>query len=264
MVPIPANLPLLIGKVTDAQAAVVERILKGQSDLKTNLMDLGKHFKVRVWFSKEVDIRIQRHWVNQGENTRLCRQHVKTDNHVFNYITYAQGQPGRIIYGTSRKCRSGYDFPSLDLVTRYEPVIRTERATAEFKSYEQFAAKFDRRFITDDMIKDLWNSKSAQHGGRYCPSDFHRIGPKGKEVLDLFLRLFKDVNDTVGEHYHESDGYKYLRHGRNAYHPSGRDISLSHTLGVPRVSYSSEYSGCGNGRYGMLANKNEFLWLEDD
>lgn len=32
----------------------------------------------------------------------------------------------------------------------------------------------------------------------------------------------------------------------------------------PYVYYSSEHMGCLNGRYGLIANRNEYLWLEDD
>lgn len=268
MVPIPENLPLLVGQnLPSHQLAVVERILKGQTDLKTNLIDLGKHFKVRVWFDREIDIRIMPRWVNKQETengySKLYKQHVRASVHVFNYICTAAKDSQRLLYGTSKKARQGFDFPSLEFVTRYEPVIPAADAD-EFKSYEQFAAKFDRRFITETMIQDLWNSKSGQHGGKYKPSDFHRIGPKGKQVLENFLRWFVDVNDTVGQHYYQHDKYKCLNQRRDSYHHFGRDISISHTLGIPRVSYSSEYHGCGNGRYGLLANKNEFLWLEDD
>ena len=124
-------------------------------------------------------------------------------------------------------------------------------------NYEKFAARFDRRFISDSMIQDLWNSKSAQHGGKYDLSDFHKIGPKGKRVLDLFLRLFIDIN-TEGSCYFErtieEKKFKTLSQRLGSHHHLGRDITIEHTLGIPRVSYSSEYHNCANGRYGLSAN----------
>src|SRR5512136_2971483 len=128
MIPVPENLPLLVGQnLPSHQLDVVERILKGQTDLKTNLIDLGKHFKVRVWFDREIDIRVMPRWVKENDpdygSCRTCKRHVRASVHVFNYICTAASNSQRLLYGTSKKARQGFDFPSLELVTRYEPVI---------------------------------------------------------------------------------------------------------------------------------------------
>ena len=266
MIPIPDNIPLLLGACqNDAETAVVERILKGQGDLRTNLLDLGKFWKIRVWFKEPIQIQIKR----TTKVTNLpdgCRQWTHrdakiTNDHIFSRITTGSAT-NELIYGTSRQARTGYFFPSLDLVTRYEPVIPSQ-VKDEFKSLEQFAAKFDPYFITQSEVSRLWNGTSSQHGGKYVPSDFHRIGPQGKKVLERFLTRFKGINSPDRSQYHESSGLR-LSDRYDSNHHFGRDICIEHASANEYVFYTSEFHNCGNGRYGLLANKKEFLWLEDD
>jgi hypothetical protein len=267
MVPIPDNLALLVG-LPSPQADVIERILKGQTDLKTNLLDLSKFWKIKVWFNQPTEIHTIPQWVTSIDaegKVWKSRTRSKTDTvHVI--ARFFQTDWEKLCYLPRRNVRRGFHFPELDTVVKYEPVIEDNKD--KFSSYEKFAAKFDRRFMPESEIQSLWNSRSGQHGGQYKPSDFHRIGPQGKRVLSNFLRLFVDWN-TEGKCYIEhkyDDGKitKTLSERHKTYHRLGRDITIEHTLGIPRVFYSSEYQGCGNGRYGLLANKNEFLWLEDD
>ena len=66
MIPVPENMPLLVGVSGSGRAGVVERILKGeQTDLKTNLFELGRYWKVKVWFNEEIDIRVQSHVIKK-------------------------------------------------------------------------------------------------------------------------------------------------------------------------------------------------------
>jgi hypothetical protein len=271
--PIPENLPLLMGDLTPDQAGVVDRIFKGQTDLKTNLLDLSKFWKVKVWFDREIDIRIQPHRQttkkdSNGIYTVLYKQHVHTNTHIFHQIYHTTD--GTLVYTTSKASRiQWYYFPRLDWVVKYEPVIEKDR-DQEFKSYGQFKAKFNPFFITEAEIQKLWNETSNQHGGRYKPSDFHSIGPRGKGVLKDFLRNFKGISSTdpnafLAYHpYSETSKELYLdAYYKTSYH-SGRDIKIEHRAGLGFVWYASEYQGCGNGRYGIVANKNQFLWVEDD
>jgi probable HAF family extracellular repeat protein len=104
-------------------------------------------------------------------------------------------------------------------------------------------------------------------GGKYKPSDFRSIGPVGKRLLKMFLLTFKGVSSTDQSGYQNTNKFWNLTEKHYSTSPSanvGRDVSISHTLGLPKVFYSSEYPGCGNGRYGLLVNKNEYLWIEDD
>lgn len=266
MIPIPDNMPLLLGACKGSEETeVVERILKGQEDPRQNLLDLGKFWKVRIWFKEPIEIQIKR--VTKVTNlSEGCRQWTHrnsktTNDHVFPRITTGSTS-GELIYATSRAARTGYFFPSLDLITRYEPVIPSQTRD-EFKSLEQFAAKFDPYFITQSEISRLWNGKSSQHGGQYKPSDFHRIGPQGLKVLERFLTRFKGINNPDRSQYHESSGLR-LSERYDSYHHFGRDICIEHAAANEYVFYTSEFHDCGNGRYGLLANKKEFLWIEDD
>jgi hypothetical protein len=186
------------------------------------------------------------------------------DCHVFNYICNDRSGQS-LLYAPNRNARTGYFFPRLELVEKYE-IVDTSCKKDEFDSYEDFKKKFDPYFITDAQIQDLWNSKSAQHGGKYCPSDFHKIGKRGREVLKRFLNSYKGINNGGGEGYSKSQfgDYTVLSQRYYSYHHTGRDITISHQTNVPMVFYSSEYHGCGNGRYGIVASKSTFLWLEDD
>lgn len=275
MIPIPENIPLLIGQVQGSAATVVEAILKGRTDLQTNLLELGEHWDVKVWFKEPVELyRIPR-WVKKKEedgtvSMTKTRSVGSSPIHVFHGFFLSGSTPhGLLCYKFKRTGRHGAHFPNLELVTRYEPVINKD----EFSSYEQFKAKFDLNFITEAYIQNLWNGTSSQHGGKYKPSDFRSIGPVGKRVLKQFLVTFKGVTSTdqsgyrdnhsplaKGLHWNLTEKYYSTSPSQNV----GKDISISHTLGQETVFYSSEYPGCGNGRYGLLVNKHTFLWLEDD
>lgn len=269
MVPTPDNILLLVGQVDGSRASVVEAILKGRTDLRTNLLELGYHWDVKVWFKEPVEIyRIPR-WVKKKEedgrvSMTKTRSAGSSTTHIFHgFFTSGTTPHGLLCYKFKRTGRHGAHFPGLELVTKYEPIINMDK----FTSYEQFKAKFDLNFITEDYIQTLWNGTSSQHGGKYKPSDFRSIGPVGKRLLKQFLVTFKGVTSKDQSGYQDRNNYWTLSEKRYSSSPSqnvGRDVSISHTLGLPKVFYSSEYPGCGNGRYGLLVNKNEYLWLEDD
>lgn len=258
---VPQNLPLLIGKVEGKKAEALETALKGSDDLRNNLGLLGSCFKIQVWFKEPVKRHIQRQKIRLSP-TSWRYEYAKVSNcHIFPRIVK---QGPQLLYTTSRNARTGYPFPDLNLVTKFELV--NESTKTEFDSFEEFKKKFDLFFITEDQIKSLWNSKSAQHGGRYNRRDFHQIGPAGREVMNRFLRNFKGINEGRGPGYLKSPhgDYTVLTERHKSYHHSGRDITISHQTNIGMVHYSSEYQGSGNGRYGLVANRREFLWLEDD
>lgn len=172
------------------------------------------------------------------------------------------GRGNELYYLLSRRGRRGYHLP-FDMIQSYE-LVNVNKRDLKFKDFEEFQEKFDLRYIGIDYIKNLWASKSAQHGGQYHKGDFKRIGPVGKRVLKDFLRNFRGISEGGGPGYIERDGHYTLEARHSTGHHLGRDIRISHQTNVPCVFYSSEYQGCGNGRYGLLANEHEFLWLEDD
>lgn len=261
MIPIPKNLALLATQeLNDREKAAIEKVFKS-TDLRESLLTLGAVWKVKVWFNCEFEIQIARHTTKRKEGDVIHwirnKGSVTSNAHVFNKIT--TGIYGGLLYGTSRRARHGYPFPSLDTVVRYEPVINGR--LGEFSSFEDFKAKFDPLFITGTEIHSLWSQNSSQHGGQYKPSDFHRIGPEGLKVLERFLRFFR-LNAAKGTPgYNPTCREEYTCMGRGNF---GRDIKIEHSIGANYVRYASEYPGCGNGRYGLVANKREFLHTEDD
>jgi hypothetical protein len=277
-VPVPQNLPLLLNDPRPNAVAAATKVLKGGLTHRDNILELSRFWKIQVWFSEPVQIAIQHHWVvTERVEGRVTKTHItsKTENnHVFKGFfrnNALEGAP--IYYKTSSTGRHGHDFEDLESkILRYEPVIQKDsRYKDDFESYEQFKAMFNPLFITENMIKSLWNSTSGQHGGQYRKSDFHHMGKVGREVLKRFMQNFKGVSN-----FNEKDCPGYSRNMRNpednfdliekhhsSRHP-GRDITIQHTGGYDRVFYSSEFHNCANGRYGLVANKNQFLHLEDD
>ena len=139
----------------------------------------------------------------------------------------------------------------------------------KFKSLEQFAKRFDTRYITKEMIVKLYNEKSSQTGVAYDKRDFKQMGPRGKQAFESFNKQFTGVNKLAAElngNYEKSSygDYKTLTVNYASYQNSGRDIRISHSSNQPLVHYSSEFSGCGNGSYGLVVRKGVWLHLEDD
>jgi len=261
-VPVPRNLGLLVGLgLTGDRATVVERILSGQRDLQTNLVELGRYWKVRVCFSQPVTIYQipRRHVIQESDGCRTwVRRHSnEVTDHIFAKFFVAGD---RLCYLPRRNTTHGYHFPDLSLVTKYEPVV--EGLGKQPFTFERFAAKFDHRFITASEIKDLWDKRGVGH--EFKRSDFRRFGPEGNRLLRRFMETFAGVSDTEGKGYRECGTEKYLEEMHRTYHRLGRDITISHRLGNGFVNYSSEFQGCGNGRYGVVANMHEYLWTEDD
>jgi len=267
---VPTNLPLLLADATESQKQSLEAVWSHPDNLHANLVELGKHWKLRVTFSTPVTVISIPRWVTvSSEPGHIHRErpsgYQKVTEHVFPQL-FMHGTT--LCYLPKRKGRNGYPFPSLETVVSYEPVIENARKTA-FGSYEEFRKKFNPLFISDAACLELWNSNSAQHGCKYEPADFHGLGPVGKQVLKRFLMSFKGVTNTDYNDYRLSSVFEPNKvwvldanHYSNR-HP-GRDIRISHQSNLEMVHYASEFHGCGNGRYGLIANMSEFLWLEDD
>lgn len=262
---LPGNLPLLVNDPREEAREVVTRILKDDLTLQDILCKLSKFWKIKVWFDKPIEIVTRRHWkteVYNGELVKVGSSYKTSDVHVFSkFFMYNNF----LCYAVSKNRGKGYYFEWLDNIIRYEPVIKPDDV---FENYEQFKKKFDPKFITEDAIKNLWNSHSYQHGDKYKPSDFRAIGPVGRKVMKDFLRLFGGIG-TGGEGfpgYSKSicGDYYVLRTAHYSTHHSGRDISISHQTNCPYVFYASEFHGCGNGRYGIVADERTYLWTDDD
>lgn len=179
-------------------------------------------------------------------------------NHVFR-------KNGSMYYCMRSNSRVGYDLSMSGHITGYS---LTDKKDNEFHSYEEFRKKFDTRFISEKLIRDLYNEKSGEVGKRYYTKrDFKRLNGTGKRVMEDFLRKFTDINrpnEYYDRHKIGDTEFNTLREWYNTYHHSGRDISITHSEGQDRVFYSSEFMGCGNGSYYLVASANTVLHVEDD
>jgi hypothetical protein len=260
-IPVPSNIVNLPSglHLRPDQTALLDDIRSGRRDLQQTLVDLSLYWKVRVWFTRPVTIRVS------------SRREKQVDECVIPRFFIGQ-QSQWLCYTVSRRHVRGYQFPAIEKIVKYEPVF-DEVSDDAFKSYEEFREKFDLYFITEAQIQSLWNEKSAQHGGQYRKSDFHRIGSKGLRCLERFLGFYRGISNGNGAGrpgYLEKkpdppyQGYHILSMHAESHHHLGRHITISHQTNIDHVYYASEYDGCANGRYGLLANRREFLWLEDD
>lgn len=261
---LPDNIGLLIGHTTPDQTKSIGKIFEGHGTLQDNLLELGYHWDIKVWFKEPVEIhRIQRWKRRTDEQGRQYMTrgdyYQKGTVHVFHgfYNNY-----GVLYYKFKRNGRHGYPFPNVDLIEKYEIVIGPSKD--KFDSFEQFRNKFDLYFITEAEILKLWNSTSSQTGKKYCPRDFRNLSPAGKEALKSFLKVFKGINSTDITGYDEDQGKYHICKYHFATWRTGRDISISHTIGTGYVCYASQFHGYSNGQYGLIANKNQFLHLEYD
>lgn len=276
-VPAPKNLMTALPIATPKQAETIQRILRGNMCLAETLVDLAKHWKIHVWFSEPVEIYITPRWLPwktepDGRRSRSRTSGLITvSDHTF--ARFARG-PSSIVYANSEQATHGYPCEwMLDKIVKYEPVLDTDKSYEakakrdQFASIDEFRKQFDMQFVTEAEIQKLWSKPSSQTGKPYRRSDFHKIGPRGREVMQRFLKRFKGVTTTDPTGYRqEYDKSKnlYITDYYDSYRHTGRDIKISHMLGNDYVWYSSEYHGCGNGRYGIVANAHTFLWLEDD
>lgn len=239
------KLPLYMGKKVGMDN-VIESLLRGVTI--QSMVQLSYFMKIKFKFIHPVSF-------------LKFRTRVESDTHTFNMI-YNVGD--KLYYGNKINSRYGYPIP-INLIESWEPIPKPDR---EFKSEKEFTKKFDLRFIKEDAIHQLWIKGSSMHNGHFRKSDFRKMGKAGKGVFGNFLKGFKGINLNL---LPERDAYRKSPYGE--YHVysekyygrgSGRDISISHQTNTDKVYYSSEFVGCGNGRYGLLANKKEYLWLEDD
>jgi hypothetical protein len=229
--------------------------------IKTILSNPDEHLLNIVRLSKVCRVKIRFH----NPESFYIRPRKRIEN-VTEYVFpdfFIKGDT--LYYKLKREGISGYPI-ALDRIAAYEPVLSTVN---KFTSYEHFRKKFDTFFITEKLIKELYAEKSSQTGDRYRPSDFKSISSAGKKALKMFLIRFKGVNCTDTESYSEQtyEGkttYYITNYSYGGNSNSSRDVSVEHTMGAPLVHYSSEQTGGGHQRCGLLANRSTYLWLEDD
>lgn len=134
MVPVPSNIITLIGTGGDGGTAVIEKIVNGQTDVKTNIQDLGWYWPVHIWFSQPVWIhRITRRVWRKDPTERFTRvghkepQNIEVTDYIFRagfFISGSIGEP--LCYQLKRRSRRGFRIP-IDLITKYEPVLERKQ-----------------------------------------------------------------------------------------------------------------------------------------
>jgi hypothetical protein len=244
----PEEILLLIGQGYDN---IVKDIIADPDNHIQNIVRLSKVCKVKLTFKCPIPIYQNRH------SRKIVSEYVFSDFFTQGDLLYYKFKVGG---------RSGI-LLSLDNILKYEPAGGLDK----FKDFDTFKKKFDSLYVTDQMIKSLWGEKSSQTGESYKPSDFKPLSSGGKSALKDFNRRFLGVSSTDDSRYsviryddsHSSLFMRACKEGTGG-SATSRDISITHTFGNPCVNYASEYSGTGNGRYGMIANSREYLWLEDD
>jgi len=251
------NLPCMIGTDPNADAAIAET-LSGSLSLEESLARLSRYFLVRIHFHQPI-------------STRRLRGFKTGNSHTFRCLFVSD--QGNFCYGLKRRSRKGYVFQTHASNIKEVELLPLDNNPSQFKSYEEFKARFDPRFIKEEGIKSLWNSTSGQHGGKYNRSDFRKMGKTGLRVMRRFLLNFTNINDEPKQTYpyHQSNLWPERKEPVWVYsekhhtdHRLGRDISISYQSNSPYLFYSSEYQGCCNGDYGLIVNKNTYLYLEKD
>lgn len=258
---LPDNIALTVGTKTPDE---VSQALAGDTNtIAENLGLLGTFYKIRIWFTEPVTLFYNAKWketIEDGRTIRRKKTMKKVSVHVFNGFHH---NGVRLFYKLQMNGRRGYCGDFLDKIKKWELVLNTT-STDKFKDYAAFLRRFDLKFITEPEVKNLWNNKSCQHGKQYRPSDFRQMGKQGKKVMLRFLNTFTHIDNPDISKYSVTKDSTYYTEYYRTHHHTGRDISISHNAKVPYVWYSSEFQGCGNGSYGLVATKNTWLHLEDD
>ena len=83
--------------------------------------------------------------------------------------------------------------------------------------------------------------------------------------MEHFLNKFNAIDNPSDYYTERKEGYKILNLRDDAWRGNGgRDISISHQTNIDCVFWSSEFPGCGNGDYYIVANEKEVIFLERD
>ena len=244
------NLPCMIG-ISERTDEYIAATLNGSLSLEAALARLSWFFAVKITFRHPRNLRHLRGWKDSATHLFRCFFISDLDN---------------FCYGYKRISRRGHPISLADAIE----ITFIHEEPKEFASYEQFKARFNLRFIKEEGIKSLWNSKSGQHGGKYNRNDFKKIGKVGKQVMKRFLNRYIDINTphpscSKSNLYPERQEDVWVHTEKHhTDHRLGRDISISYQSNSPYLYYSSEYMDCGNGDYGLIVNESTYLYLEKD
>ena len=145
------------------------------------------------------------------------------------------------LYVSARKNATLYKFEHLDKVVRLEVL---EPKPDKFANFIEFAKIFDRRFISDEKINELWQERRP-------PSDFRRMGKRAQDLLQEFLRSFTDWRESGISYNQDNRLISQYRCWGN----QGMKISFEHLAGNGLVWYSTTYQYSPRARYYLLVNE---------
>jgi hypothetical protein len=250
--PAPRNLGLLVPFLdTEEKKQDVRPLFDGETDVLKNILTLSKHWRLLIKFDAPVRVQLNR------------RRSIEVTEHVFHGFFWSKVN-GRLCYATRRPHRIGFTFHWLHNVVSYEPVLDTQTKD-KFKSYEQFQARFDRRYITEEEIKSLWSQPSSLHGKQLRPSDFRSFSKIGKKLMGDFDGSFLGVGQvptTDDTRYRGGDNGKFQLMCRHYTNDDVGDSYIEHLTNMRFVLYSLCHPrGTKRGKYGVLATKNTYLQL---
>lgn len=186
---------------------------------------------------------------NQPIEMDVSRCRTRTANKL--KVTSIFEQRGNWWYSVRKNARKGYYFSA----RMFEHLVDVQPYTKsnDFATFEEFKAMFDTNYVQESEIQKLWDSTSAQHGGKYCRSDFRTVSPRNRQYINEFMTKLGNINNPMK-----------LRLTWGAYGPTGRDITISHQENSPYITFSSEFNNCDNGSYYLLVGANRIMHLEND
>ena len=114
----PTNLHTLIGGATPGQARIIDLILREQVNLKQSLVLLSRFWKLKIWFSKPIDIVV---WTP----CRLPTTLIKTDCHVFNKMWPQYSYPQSISWDNRLDSLNLWEWEEIVQAILKQPILHT-------------------------------------------------------------------------------------------------------------------------------------------
>ena len=152
---------------------------------------------------------------------------------------------GRWAYSNYANCRHGnyiYWLPLENLVS----------ISDDEYNWEEEAKKLKNKFHDN-----LWDNLKEKLDGEYLKKDMYG----NTSCMSIINKFPKSVIDALKEAIDEKKDYSHKMYGDK------RDLSVSVKMcedGILRAWYSSEFHGCGNGDYWILANPTTAIFKERD
>lgn len=213
-----------------------EKAWSGLRDRIAEHEDMGYVFHYLLTFNKPVTFQY---------NRRKTRTENKIRAHLF------ISTQGNFCYTFAK--RSGYQFTAeqVTYLRSIEPILPENALAETVKKVKSLANRIHRNAWTDLKQNVLAD-----------PESFARN--YGATVTSITGKFPEYVLEQIKEAFENKTAYSYRTYGTRQ---SGRDLSVEVKLGedgIFRAWFSSEYPGCGNGDYWILANPTTAIFRERD